>query len=81
MNYLHFKMLKDYLFLLMLLLKMLQMLVNKVNVKLSDSQLNKLNQTGVNLKMNTKMFEGNNSPDELLLTTKQKTKLKNLSYI
>ena len=65
----------------MLLLKMLQMLVNKVNVKLSDSQLNKLNQTGVNLKMNTKMFEGNNSPDELLLTTKQKTKLKNLSYI
>ena len=81
MNYLHFKMLKDHLFLLMLLLKMLQMLVNKVNVKLSDSQLNKLNQTGVNLKMNTKMFEGNNSPDELLLTTKQKTKLKNLSYI
>ena len=65
----------------MLLLKMLQMLVNKVNVKLSDSQLNKLNQTGVNLKMNIKMFEGNNSPDELLLTTKQKTKPKNLSYI
>ena len=64
MNYLHFKMLKDYLFLLMLFLKMLQMLVNKVNVKLSDSQLNKLNQTGVNLKMNIKMFEGNNSPDE-----------------
>ena len=65
----------------MLLLKMLQMLVNKVNAKLSDSQLNKLNQTGVNLKMNIKIFEGNNSPDELLLTTKQKTKLKNLSYI
>ena len=65
----------------MLFLKMLQMLVNKVNVKLSDSQLNKLNQTGVNLKMNIKMFEGNNSPDELLLTTKQKTKPKNLSYI
>ena len=65
----------------MLLLKMLQMLLNKVNVKLSDSQLNKLNQTGVNLKMNIKMFEGNNSPDELLLTTKQKTKPKNLSYI
>ena len=65
----------------MLLLKMLQMLVNKVNVKLSDSQLNKLNQTGVNLKMNIKMFEGNNSPDELLLKTKQKNKLKNLSYI
>ena len=65
----------------MLLLKMLQMLVNKVNVKLSDSQLNKLNQRGVNLKMNIKMFEGNNSPDELLLKTKQKNKLKNLSYI
>ena len=65
----------------MLLLKMLQMLVNKVNVKLSDSQLNKLNQTGVNLKMNIKMFEGNNSPDELLLKTKQKNKLENLSYI
>ena len=56
-------------------------LVNKVNVKLSDSQLNKLNQRGVNLKMNIKMFEGNNSLDELLLKTKQKNKLKNLSYI
>ena len=34
---------------------------NKVNVKLSDSQLNKL-----------KMFEGKNLPHELLLTTRQK---------
>ena len=36
---------------------------NKVNVKLSDSQLNKLksavkNQTGVTLRMNIKMFDG-----------------------
>ena len=38
---------------------------NKVNVKLSDSQLNKL-----------KMFEGKNLPHELLLTTRQKTRLK-----
>ena len=55
---------------------------NKVNVKLSDSQLNKLktpveNQTGVTLRMNMKMFSGNNLPHELLLTERQKTKLKN----
>ena len=47
---------------------------NKVNVKLSDSQLNKLksavkNQTGVTLRMNIKMFNANNLPHELLLTT------------
>ena len=40
---------------------------SKVNVKLSDSQLNKVkssvkNQTGVTLRMNIKMFEGNNLP-------------------
>ena len=40
---------------------------NKVNVKLSCSQLNKLksaveNETGVALRMNIKMFEGNNLP-------------------
>ena len=46
---------------------------NKVNIELSDSQLNKFNQTGVTFKM----FEGNNSPHELLLTTRQKTKLRN----
>ena len=55
---------------------------NKVNVKLSNSQLNKLrsateNQTGVTLRMNIKMFNGNNLPHELLLTTRQKTKLRN----
>ena len=55
---------------------------NKVNVKLSDSQLKKLkstakNQTGVSLRMNIKMFHGNNLPHELLLTTRQKTKWRN----
>ena len=48
---------------------------SKINVKLSNSQLNKLktaakNQTGVALRMNIKMFNGNNLPDELLLTTR-----------
>ena len=55
---------------------------NKVNVKLSDSQLNKLkpaakNQTGVALRMNIKTFNGNNLPHELSLTTIQTTKLRN----
>ena len=55
---------------------------NKVNVKLSNSQLNKLrsateNQTGVTLRMNIKMFNGNNLPHELLLTTRQKAKVRN----
>ena len=48
---------------------------NKVNAKLSDSQLNNLkttikNQTGVTLTMNIKMFNGNNLSHELLLTTR-----------
>ena len=52
---------------------------NKVNVKLSDSQLTKLknavkNKTGTTLRINLKMFNGNNLPDELLLTTRQKTR-------
>ena len=54
---------------------------NKGNVKLSDSQLNKLktaakNKTETTLRMNIKMFNGNNLPHELLLTTKQKNKIK-----
>ena len=54
---------------------------NKVNVKLSDSQLNKLKsavkkQTGVTLRTNIKMFNGNNLPHKLLLTARQKTKLR-----
>ena len=55
---------------------------NKVNVKLSDTQLKKLNtsvknKTGAALRMSLKMFNENDLPHELLLTTKQKTKLRN----
>ena len=55
---------------------------NKVNVKLSDTQLKKLktavkNKTGTTLRISLKMFHGNNLPHELLLTTRQKTKLRN----
>ena len=54
----------------------------KVNVKLSDAQLKKLktavkNKTGTTLRINLKMFNGYNLPHELLLTTRQKTKLRN----
>ena len=55
---------------------------SKVNVKLSDNQLKKLkiavkNKTGTALRINLKMFNGNDLPHELLLTTRQKTKLRN----
>ena len=55
---------------------------NKVNVKLSDTQLKKLkdevkNNTAITLRINLKMFHGNNLPHELLLTTWQKTKVRN----
>ena len=55
---------------------------NKLNAKLSDSQLNKLksavkNQTGIPLRMNIKMFNGSNLSHELLLTTRQKAKWRN----
>ena len=55
---------------------------NKLNVKLSDTQLKKLkttvkNKAGTTLRINLKMFNGNNLPHELLLTTRQKTKLRN----
>ena len=55
---------------------------SKVNVKLSDTQLKKLknavkNKTGATLRISLKMFNGNNLPHELLLTTRQKTKLRN----
>ena len=54
----------------------------KVNVRLSDSQLKKLkdavsNNTGTTLRISLKMFNGNNLPHELLLTTRQKTKIRN----
>ena len=55
---------------------------SKVNVKLSNSQLNKLksapkNQTGVTLRINIKMLYGESLPHELLLTTRQTTDLRN----
>ena len=56
---------------------------SKVSIKLSDTQLKKLkdavkNNTGKTLRINLKMFGGNNLPHELLLTTRQKTKLRNV---
>ena len=53
---------------------------NKVNVKLSDTQLKKTkhaakNKTGATLRINLKIFNGNNLPHELLLTKRQKTML------
>ena len=55
---------------------------NPVNAKLSDSQLNKLkkvvkNKQGTTLRMNARMFSANNLSHELLLTTRQTTKLRN----
>ena len=55
---------------------------SKVNVKLSNTQLKKLkdaveNNTGTTLKISFKVFDGNNLPHELLLMTRQKTKLRN----
>ena len=57
---------------------------SKVNVTLSDSQLKKLktavkNKTGTTLRINLKMLNANDLPHELLLTTRQKTKLRNTS--
>ena len=54
----------------------------KVNVKLSDVQISKLKsaakiQTGVTSRMNIKMCNRKNLPHQLLLTTRQKTKLRN----
>ena len=54
----------------------------KVNVKLSDNQLKKLkiavkNKTGTTLRITFKIFNGNNLSHELLLTTRQKTKVRN----
>ena len=58
---------------------------SKVNVKLTDTQLKKLkaaikNKTGTTLRMSLKMPYGNDLPHELLLTTQQKTKLRNAFY-
>ena len=56
---------------------------NTVSAKLSDSQLRKLksavkNKQGTTLTMNARMFSANNLPHELLLTTRQRTKLRNV---
>ena len=50
---------------------------SKVNVKLSDNQLEKLktavkNETGTTLRISLKMLNGNDLPHELLLTTRKK---------
>ena len=48
---------------------------NKVNVKLSNTQLKKLkdavkDNTGTTLRISSKMFDGNDLPHELLLSTR-----------
>ena len=53
-----------------------------MNLKLINAQPKKLktaakNKTGTTLRMSLKMLDGNNLPYELLLTTRQKTKLRN----
>ena len=55
---------------------------NTVNVKLSSSQLNKLKnyvkkKQGRTLRMNVRMFNVNNLPHKMLLTTRKTTKLRN----
>ena len=55
---------------------------SRANVELSDTQLRKLktavkNRTGTTLRTSLKMFGGNDLPHELLLTTRQRTKLRN----
>ena len=54
----------------------------KVNVKLSNTQIKKLKDavkknTGKTLRISLKMFNGNNLPHKLFLTTRQKTKIIN----
>ena len=58
---------------------------SKINVKLTDAQLKKLrtavkDKTGKTLRMSLKMFAGDDLPHELLLTTRQKTKLRNAFF-
>ena len=54
---------------------------SKVNIKLLDTQLKKLkttvkDKTGKTLRMSLKILNVNDLPHELLLTTRQKTKLR-----
>ena len=49
---------------------------------MANAQLRKLknavkNKTGKTLRMNLKMFDGNDLPHQLLLTTRQKAKVRN----
>ena len=55
---------------------------SKVNVKLTDTQLKKIKtavkiKTGITLRMSLKMLDGNDLRHELLLKTRQETKLRN----
>ena len=55
---------------------------SKVNVKLSDTLLKELktavkNKAGTALRISLKILDGNDLPHELLLTTRQKIKLRN----
>ena len=55
---------------------------SKVMAKLSDKQLKKLKtavkiKTETTLRMSLKMLDGNDLPHELLLTRRQKSKLRN----
>ena len=55
---------------------------SKANVRISDTQLKNLktavkNKTGTTLRKSLKMFDGNDLPHKLLLTTRQRAKLKN----
>ena len=59
----------------------------KIDVKLTDTQLKKLKpatkkktKTGTTLRVSFKMFDGNDLPHELLLTTRQKAKVRNEFY-
>ena len=56
---------------------------SKINIKLTYTELKKLktavkNKTGTNMGMSLKMFDRNDLPHELLLTTWQKMKLRNV---
>ena len=55
---------------------------SKVNAQLTDTQLKKLktavkNKTRTTLRMSLKVFDGNDLPHKLLLTARQKRKLRN----
>ena len=55
---------------------------SKLNPKLTDTQLKKLktaakNKTETTLRMSFRMLDGNDLAHEFLLTTRQKTKLRN----